>query len=258
MAATGGPVFDRDRREEMATAFQAGGEHYDRVRPGYPAKSLDWLVAGSSTPVHDVLDVGAGTGKFTEQLVARGWAVSALDPSADMLAQLKLNFPGVRTLLGPAETIDLAADSVDLATVAQAWHWLDPLGASTEIARVLRPGGILGLVWNQLDVSVPWVHRLARIMHAGDVHKPDFRPIVGPEFGDLESHETRWTQDLTPEDLLELVKSRSYYLKATETIRVKVLGNLTWYLYEHLGHHSGEILQLPYFTQIWRARTQRD
>ena len=256
MAAKGGPVFDRGRREEMATAFQAGGEHYDRVRPGYPAESLDWLVEGTAAPVHDALDVGAGTGKFTEQLVARGWEVAALDPSADMLAQLSRNLPDVHTLLGPAETIGLASGSMDLVTVAQAWHWLDAMAASTEIARVLRPGGRLGLIWNQLDVSIPWVHRLARIMHAGDVHKPDFRPVVGPEFVNLESHETRWAQDITPEDLLELVKSRSYYLKASETIRVKVLGNLTWYLYEHLGHHAGETLRLPYFTQTWRARTQ--
>jgi len=256
MAANGGPALDRERREEMATAFQAGGEHYDRVRPGYPAEALDWLIAEAVAPVHEVLDVGAGTGKFTQLLVDRGWAVSAVDPSADMLGQLTRNLPTVRTLVGPAEAIDLATHSKDLVTVAQAWHWLDPLAASTEISRVLRPGGLLGLVWNQLDVSVPWVHRLARIMHAGDVHKPDFRPVVGPEFIGLEAHESRWAQDLTPEDLLELVKSRSYYLKASETIRVKVLGNLTWYLYEHLGHHAGETLQLPYFTQTWRARTQ--
>src|SRR5690606_23719144 len=120
--------------------------------------------------------------------------------------------------------------------VAQAWHWCDPLAASTEIARVLRPEGTLGLVWNQLDVGLPWVHRLARIMHAGDVHKPDFRPTIGPEFSPAEPHNTRWLQVVTPEDIMELAKSRSYYLKAPEPIRARVMGNLRWYLFEHLGH----------------------
>jgi SAM-dependent methyltransferase len=255
MAGTGGPVFDSERRTAMADAFQSGGEHYHQVRPGYPAESLDWLVSGAAGTIRDVLDVGAGTGKYTQLLAGRGWQVTAVDPSADMLAQLEPALPSVTTLVGKAEHLERPDASADLAVVAQAWHWCDPLAASTEIARVLRPGGTLGLVWNQLDVGVPWVHRLARIMHAGDVHKPDFRPQVGPEFHGLESHETRWRQLLTPEDLLELVKSRSYYLKADDGVRAKVLGNLRWYLFDHLGHVQGEELQLPYFTQTWRAHS---
>ncbi|WP_186760192.1 class I SAM-dependent methyltransferase [Arthrobacter alpinus] len=252
MAGTGGPVFDSTRRTEMANAFQAGGKHYDDVRPSYPLASLEWLSAGAD--IRDALDVGAGTGKYTQLLTGRGWAVTAVDPSTDMLEQLRHKLPQVQALVGRAENLNLPADSVDVAVVAQAWHWCDPLLASTELARVLRPGGILGLIWNQLDVSVPWVHRLARIMHAGDVHKPGFRPDVGPEFHDLQSHATLWMQVATPEDLLELVKSRSYYLKANDTIRAKVQGNLRWYLFEHLGHAPGEELELPYFTQTWRAR----
>ncbi|WP_104092152.1 class I SAM-dependent methyltransferase [Arthrobacter sp. GMC3] len=251
MAGTGGPVFDGTRRTEMADAFQTGGKHYDTVRPGYPPESLQWLTAGAD--VHDVLDVGAGTGKYTQLLVDGGWRVTAVDPSADMLAELHRNLPQVHILLGKAEHLDVESGSADVAVVAQAWHWCDPMLASSELARVLRPGGVLGLVWNQLDVSVPWVHRLARIMHAGDVHKPDFRPEVGPEFSNLESHETHWKQTVTPEDLLELVKSRSYYLKANDAIRTKVLDNLRWYLFDHLGHASGEALDLPYLTQTWRA-----
>lgn len=251
MAGVGGPVFDSKRRTEMAGAFQTGGKHYDLVRPSYPSESLEWLAAGQE--VSRVLDVGAGTGKYTQLLAERGWKVSAVDPSADMLAQLHHNLPQVVTLLGQAEKVDLPDNSVDLAVVAQAWHWCDPLAASTELARVLRPGGTLGLIWNQLDVSVPWVHRLARIIHAGDVHKPDFRPQLGPEFKELQCLDTPWKQVLTPQDLLELAKSRSYYLKASDPIRTKVLANLSWYLFEHLGHTSGTELELPYLTQTWRA-----
>jgi SAM-dependent methyltransferase len=170
-----------------------------------------------------------------------------------MLKQLRSTYPSVNVLEGTAEETGLADSAFDVVTVAQAWHWCDPLQASTEIARILRPGGVLGLVWNQLDTSVPWVHRLSRIMHAGDVHKPHFRPPLGPEFTSLESHLTRWEDPVTTAEIVELAKSRSYYLRATETTRAKVTANLDWYLHEHLGHAVGELLRLPYLTQTWRA-----
>jgi SAM-dependent methyltransferase len=253
--ARGGPKLHHRRRYELGQSFQDGGEHYDRVRPGYPADSADWLIgsvrrAGGAS---DAADIGAGTGKFTALLVQRGLAVSAVDPSEDMLTQLRLALPGVPAFVGTAEATGLADEAFDVVSVAQAWHWCDPLLASTELARILRQGGVLGLLWNQLDTSVPWVHRLSRIMHAGDVHKPDFRPIVGPEFEGLESHLTRWEDPVTTEDIIELAKSRSYYLAAGESTRAKVLANLDWYLHEHLSHSPSDVLELPYLTQTWRA-----
>lgn len=253
MAGTGGPVFDAERRSHLAAAFLQGGDHYHKVRPGYPSDSLDWLLHNSLLPVGHALDVGAGTGKYTQLLTARGWQVSAVDPSSDMLAQLTADFPHVATHVGVAETLPLPAASVDLVVVAQAWHWCDPLAASTEISRVLRTGGTLGLVWNQLDVGLPWVHRLARIMHAGDVHRDDFQPAVGPEFTTARVHRTRWAQIMTPEEIMELAQSRSYYLKANEHVRAKVRANLRWYFYEHLGHAVGQGLPLPYVTQTWSS-----
>lgn len=245
-----GPKLHHERRQELGQSFQDGGAHYERVRPGYPGESAGWLIPAGA---QDAADIGAGTGKFTALLVERGLHTVAVDPSSDMLAQLRRTLPGVTAVEGTAEDTGLAGESFDLVTVAQAWHWCDPLRASTEIARILRPGGVLGLVWNQLDTSVPWVHRLSRIMHAGDVHKPHFRPPVGPEFTGLESHLTRWNDQLSPADLIELAKSRSYYLAAGEATRAKVLANLDWYLHEHLGHAPGDDVALPYLTQSWRA-----
>ncbi len=273
-AGNGGPRLDSTRRKELADSFQDGAETYEQVRPGYPPESLGWLLEGTDPSTEldpelsnsgpdagasprDVLDLGAGTGKYTALLLARGLNVVALDPSRDMLRQLQRRYPGVRTILGTAERIDLPETCVDVVTAAQAWHWVDPLAASTEVSRVLRPGGVLGLVWNQLDVSVPWVHRLSRIMHAGDVHKPGFRPVLGPEFGTPRMSATQWFQPLTPPEMLELVKSRSYYLRANEATREKVLANLRWYLLDHLGHAPDDVLELPYVTQTWRAESRR-
>ena len=254
MAGTGGPVFDAERRQHLAGAFMEGGGHYHRIRPGYPEGSLDWLTEGAIGPLVDVLDVGAGTGKYTRLLAECGWNVTALDPSADMLAELAKELPAATTMVGTAENLQLPACSMDLVVAAQAWHWCDPLAASTAIARVLRPGGTLGLVWNQLDVALPWVHRLARIMHAGDVHKPDFYPRIGPEFAPAKAHTTRWVQTVTPAEIMELAKSRSYYLKAEASTRAKVMGNLQWYLFEHLGHAPEAEVELPYLTQTWRTQ----
>ncbi|WP_028270144.1 class I SAM-dependent methyltransferase [Arthrobacter sp. UNC362MFTsu5.1] len=258
--ARGGPKLHHQRRYELGQSFQDGGEHYDRVRPSYPVDSADWLIhsaggaAGAGTAgASDAADIGAGTGKFTALLVQRGLAVSAVDPSPDMLAQLRLVLPGVPATEGTAEATGLPDAAFDVVVVAQAWHWCDPLLASTELSRILRPGGVLGLVWNQLDTSVPWVHRLSRIMHAGDVHKPDFRPAIGPEFAGLESHLTRWEDPVTTGDIVELAKSRSYYLAAGESTRAKVRHNLDWYLHEHLGHSPADTIGLPYLTQTWRA-----
>lgn len=253
--ARGGPKLHHRRRYELGQSFRDGGEHYDRVRPGYPADSADWLIrsVGSTAGAAHAADIGAGTGKFTALLVQRGLIVSAVDPSPDMLAQLRLSLPGVPATEGTAEATGLADSAFDVVSVAQAWHWCDPQLASTELSRILRPGGVLGLIWNQLDTSVPWVHRLSRIMHAGDVHKPDFRPAIGPEFTGLESHLTRWEDPVTTQDIVELAKSRSYYLAAGESTRAKVQGNLDWYLHEHLAHRRGDVIGLPYLTQTWRA-----
>jgi SAM-dependent methyltransferase len=248
--ARGGPKLHSQRRQQLGLSFQDGGEHYHRVRPGYPADSANWLLPAGA---REAADIGAGTGKFTSLLLERGLNVSAVDPSADMLEQLRLACPEADAFEGTAEDTGLPDSAFDVVTVAQAWHWCEPLRSSTEIARILRPGGVLALIWNQLDTSVPWVHRLTRIMHAGDVHKPDFRPPVGPEFKGLESHLTRWEDPVTTADIMELVKSRSYYLRANGSTRAKVMANLDWYLHDHLGHSRDEVILLPYLTQTWRA-----
>jgi SAM-dependent methyltransferase len=126
-----------------ATGFALSAAAYERGRPGYPDDAVDGLVA--ALPGRDVVDLAAGTGKLTRSLVARGCNVVAVEPVAQMRAEIG---PPARVVDGTAEDTGLPAGSADAVTVAQAFHWFDRARALLEIHRILRPGGVLALVWN--------------------------------------------------------------------------------------------------------------
>ena len=149
------------RRQQRSLSFGAEAAAYERGRPSYPPEAIDWLLPPGA---RDVLDLGAGTGKLTTRLVERGLDVVAVDPIPEMLELLSNSLPDTPALLGTAEEIPLPDDSVDAVLVAQAWHWFDPERAVKEVARVLRPGGRLGLVWNIRDERLGWVKDLGRII----------------------------------------------------------------------------------------------
>ena len=153
-----------------------------------------------------------------------------------------------------AEDTGLLGGSEDLATCAQAWHWVDEGAAAAELRRVLRPGGGVAIVWNQMDVSLPWVHRLCRIMRSGDVHRPDRPPHLGEGFSAPELTLEEWSEQMTPEQLMELGTTRSSYLRADAAGRRHMQENLRWYLFDHLALAPGEAVEVPYSTLLWTAR----
>lgn len=244
-------TVNAQRRSDMATAYQTDAKDYDKIRPAYPNAALDFALAHQPK---QAVDIGCGSGIFTEQLVSRGLSVTAVDPSQDMLDVLHRRLPTVATVCAGAEDTGLAAQSVQLISCAQAWHWVDPELASVEAARLLEDDGWLVLLWNQLDVAVDWVHRLARIMHAGDVHRPDHVPPLGKQFTVPEQGLWHWTMPLDLAEIIELTKSRSYYRKSSDATRAKVEANLRWYWGEHLGHAATAKVDVPYLTHAWRAR----
>jgi len=243
----------RERHRELGAAFAGQGADYDRLRPGYPAAALDAILAAAPAGARDAVDLGAGTGKLSWALVDRHLAVTAVDPSAAMLAAARAARPGadgLSTMVGTAEATGLPARSADLVAVAQAWHWFDADAACREIGRILRPGGILALVWNTLDVQVPWVHRYSRIMHAGDVLKEDFDAPPAPGFRVLGRSMHRWEDPRTTHELIDLARTRSYVITAPAERRERVLANLDWYVHEHLGHAPGSTVGVPYRTDV--------
>jgi ubiquinone/menaquinone biosynthesis C-methylase UbiE len=129
--------------------FGSGAEAYDRHRPGWPAEAVERALRELGLGREStVVDLAAGTGKLTRELRPRVARVVAVEPSGDMLRQLREGIPEVEALEGTADAIPLAEASVDGVFVAEAFHWFATPEAVTEIARVLRPGGGLALLWN--------------------------------------------------------------------------------------------------------------
>ncbi|MCZ4497562.1 MAG: putative methyltransferase, partial [Marmoricola sp.] len=200
-------------------------------------------------------DLGAGTGKFTRSLVARGLEVTAVEPDDVMRAALSSALPTVRAVPGTGEEIPLPDRSVDVVTVAQAWHWMDPARATAEIARVLRPGGTIALVWNIRDETVAWVQRLSEIMGSSEAERFVAGAVeIGAPFGPLETHVVEWSNEIDGESLVSLVASRSYLITADEERRTRVLDAVRELVATDPALAGRERFELPYKTMVYRAR----
>ncbi|MEZ0358214.1 SAM-dependent methyltransferase [Mycobacterium sp. ENV421] len=236
-------------QRERSLSFGSEAAAYERGRPSYPPEAIDWLLPAGA---RDVLDLGAGTGKLTTRLVERGLDVVAVDPLAEMLELLSSALPDTPALLGTAEQIPLPDNSVDAVLVAQAWHWFDPEQAVAEVARVLRPGGRLGLVWNARDERLGWVKDLGRIIGHENAQVNETTTVPEPFVG-VEHHRVEWTSYLTPQALIDLVASRSYCITSPADVRTQTLDEVRELLTTHPALANSTGLALPYITVGMRA-----
>ncbi|WP_062301958.1 class I SAM-dependent methyltransferase [Demequina subtropica] len=239
---------------ERSLSFGKAASDYAKGRPGYPLQSVDWLLEGVTGRV---LDLGAGTGKLTEAILrCRHAEVVAVDPDPVMLATLEAHVPRVPTLRGTAEEIPLEDASVDAVVMGQAWHWVEPEAAAREIARVLAPGGVLGLIWNIRNERSDWVSALTRVIghSSAETMIAAGPPRVPAPFGPLEINELTWKRPVTAEGLRALVHSRSSYITASDIYRTDLDVAL-----EHLIARTPELAdggeyRMPYVTHCFRAR----
>jgi SAM-dependent methyltransferase len=243
-------IVNRDpTRRGPFTAFAEVAGAYERGRPGYPEDAVRWLVGGEP---RDVVDLGAGTGKLTRALVSLGHRVTAVEPLDEMRAQLEAAVPGVTAVKGNAEAMPLPDASADAVACAQAFHWFDHDVALPEIARVLRPGGRLALVWNTRDDREQWVSRLSEIIGSEVVGPADVHAPIAASglFEPVETAEFRFEQPLDRETLLDLVLSRSYCAKLSPAERQPVLDAVAG-LYDETAGEEG--VRLAYVTECFRA-----
>lgn len=242
---------------DKATSFGAEAANYEAGRPEYPFEAVAWMLEPMPAGSRRIVDVGAGTGKLTRVIAhAPGAEVVAVDPDHQMLDALRRSVPGIPTFAGSAERMPLPDASVDAAVLGQAWHWVDPIAASTELGRVVRPGGVLGLIWNIRDERADWVRRLTDIMHSSSAENmingpASDGPRIGSPFTHVETQRWEWSRPMTREQLHQMALSRSYLITAPDAERAEILRGMDE-LFDEL-RLGGGTLDLPYVTYAFRA-----
>lgn len=244
-------------RDNSSTSFGTVADVYESARPEYPSAAVAWLLEpvleSGGRPL--VADVGAGTGKLTRIIAAAaGCDAVAVDPDPAMLDALRVAVPGVPAHVGTAESLPLEDESVDAVLLGQAWHWVEPVAASREIGRVLRPGGTLGLIWNIRDESQSWVRRLNSVVSRGGALTmfDDGPPPIAEPFRRLDEERWTWSRTVSRSQLTDLVRSRSFYITASADERNRIDRDLTA-LFDELGLKGSTTIELPYVTRAFRT-----
>ncbi len=235
------------------TSFGSVAADYAALRPGYPADVVAFLLG--ERPLR-VLDLGAGTGLLTDVLLAAGLEVVAVDPSPQMLDELRARHPGVPVCVGDAEAVPLPDHGVDAVVAGQAAHWFDPGPAAAELRRVLRPGGVVGFVWNVRDETVPWVAALGAALAAeARGHEADqgtagrFAELLP---ADVTTARSRVVQRVSPEQVVGGIGTRSYVATMDAGRRAAFLDGIRDLLATHPDTAGREVLDLPYRTDAYR------
>ncbi len=245
------PAAEEPAWEDRRLSFGSTAEVYDAYRPGYPAAAAGWLV-GSPPPVR-VLDLGAGTGRLAVLLDRLGYDVLAVEPDDGMRAMAEAALPG-RTAGGTAEHIPAPDGGFDAVVVGQAFHWFDRDRALPEIARVLRPGGRLGVIWNVREDRSGWSAQVSALVGGEDRRVAEGRgraPELGRSFGPVESLRVEHVQELDADRLVGLAASWSYV--ALRPDREAVLAQVRDIAVHHPDLAGRATFTLSYQTRAYRA-----
>ena len=241
--------------EVAEEGFGRAAEPYERVRPSYPKDAVAWLVDNLRIgPGRAVLDLAAGTGKFTRLLVPFGAVLVAAEPVDGMRHAFVVAVPGVPMVAAAAEALPVAPASLDVVTVAQAFHWFDADRAFGEFARTLRPGGRVGLIWNARDRSSRWVNEVWSIMDRVEKRAPwrdhehwrDSALGARSGFGPLRTESFRHEQSITPAGVVERVASVSHVAVLPPAERNEVLDEVRHVLATHPDATGRDELHIPY------------
>jgi ubiquinone/menaquinone biosynthesis C-methylase UbiE len=232
--------------------FDVAADAYERARPGYPLEAVAWLSERLGLRRGcTVVDLAAGTGKLTRMLVPTGARVIAVEPVVGMRAKLVDALPSVEALPGIAEELPLPDSSADAITIAQAFHWFATDEALAELARVLRPRGALGLIWNLRDQEDALQRAITEIIKPLRGNEPTaydgrWRAVLeaSPLFGPIEETRFQTEQELDANGLAERIASISFVATAPEELRSTVL--------ERVRALAGDrTVRLPYVTTVF-------
>jgi SAM-dependent methyltransferase len=247
----------------LSRSFGDVAAEYNRLRSGPSPEALDWLLPRSAT---DVLEIGAGTGILTRLLAQRVDHLTAIEPDDRMRAILAGADPSVDLLAGQAEEIPADPSSFDVVTAQSAWHWVDESRAVPEVARVLRTGGRLALVWTGPDRTVDWMRSL---WAGGIIFSPEektgqdrhrrHRHVVNPDaagaspFLEAETKLFQWTKSMTKADLVALSATYSAVITMEDNVRREHLDAMRRFLDQYEPFAGLDVVEVPMRSYCWRA-----
>ena len=235
-----------------ASSFGSVAEDYDRFRPGPPMSAVEWILP---SPGGVAADIGAGTGALTRNIAKRTDDVIAVEPDGRMLEVLRSRSPDIPAIRSVAEHLPIRSGCLDAVTVSSAWHWMDPEITVAEIGRVLRPGGVLGVIWNGPDRSVEWVTELlgTRDPSPGDRARWSRHQLQlpsGAPFEGIEGNLIRWSMEMNREQLVGLAGTYSSMITMTPQQRARELDRVEAAASLLTG---GGIVEVPMGCRCWRA-----
>ncbi|HVY59530.1 MAG TPA: class I SAM-dependent methyltransferase [Xanthobacteraceae bacterium] len=242
-----------------AGGYASSADLYTRGRPEYPEEILAWLRNSLALQSGQVaVDLGAGSGKFTGYLLRTGASVVAVEPVPQMLEKLALVWPDVTRHQGTAEAIPLPDGSVDAVVCAQAFHWFANAAALTEIHRVLKPGGCLGLIWNVRDASVGWVKQLNAIFDRYEDDTPRYangdwaRPFPFAGFGPMRTAHFRHGHTGPADDVIvNRVRSTSFIAALPADEQAKVVAEVRSLIDATPELKGRDLVTMPYVTDAY-------
>jgi SAM-dependent methyltransferase len=247
---------------DLAQSFGGWADEYERYRPTYPREAVGWVLHGltghaegdsSESGSLRVGDIGAGTGLMSRVIAGLGHEVVMVEPD-DAMREQALDSIGrdlAEGVYGTAEEIPLPDHSLDAVIAAQMWHWVDHAKAARECGRVLRPGGVLGLVWNLLDREQPWWADVEPLTGSGRMQVAEGPEELGEPFGPLESTTFTTVQHLTVEEFVALVNTWSYVRLRDD--RDDVLANVRNVLTDDHGFGPDHRIPVRYLVRCYRA-----
>jgi SAM-dependent methyltransferase len=268
-------VDDRDSGEpktRRSASFGQVASAYERFRPGPPLEAITWMMPASAKVV---VDLGAGTGAMTKDLLGRVDRVIAIEPDDRMRGILASNLPEITALRGTGESMPLESSSVDVVLASSSWHWMDSDRALQEAARVLVPGGTLGAVWAGPDPDGPFVSQAQAMLsersssQGGPAGEPDLGhevmdtenrvesvlriPLDSP-FAQPEHQVLTWDVALTADELIGVLGTFSWIITMPDDRRAQVISLARQVLGESLGISGDVTVDVQYRAEAWRTR----
>jgi ubiquinone/menaquinone biosynthesis C-methylase UbiE len=270
---------ESDTKAEMKRRSGSFGDvasMYERFRPGPPSAAIQWMLPDSAT---SVVDLGAGTGLMTKDLLGRVDRVIAIEPDDRMRAILSSNLPEVTALRGTGESLPIDTSSVDVVLASASWHWMDPDQTLQEAARVLVPGGALGVVWTGPDPEGPFISQAQAMLSemSSDSVEPTTGPGSDPDLGSVvmdtenriesvlyiphdspfaqpEHQVLTWVVALTADELIGLLGTFSWIITMPDERRTHVVSEARRILGDGLGISGDVTVDVQYRSEAWRTR----